>query len=60
MNWIYGSPSGPILTNPNTVPTSATGMKPAISRLVTDSLRFVIFLRKRSGPGSFPLAPGGR
>ena len=27
--------------NPNVVPTSASGMKPAISRPVTDSLRFV-------------------
>ena len=41
-NWIYGLPKAH-LRNPNAVPTSATGMKPAISRLVTDSLRFVIF-----------------
>jgi hypothetical protein len=41
-NWIYGFPDRLFCRNPNAVPTSASGMKPAISRLVTDSLRFVI------------------
>ena len=35
-------------------------MKPAIPLLVTDSLRFVMFLIKRLGSGSFWLAPGIR
>ena len=40
-NWIYGVLYASFCRNPNVVPTSAPGMKPAIPRLVTDSRRFV-------------------
>jgi hypothetical protein len=59
-NWIFALPEGRRSRNHNTVPTSASGMKPAISPLVTDSLRFVIFGPSYSAPGSFPLVPSIR
>jgi hypothetical protein len=59
-NWIYGPLDSLSYRNPNVVPISASGMKPAISRLVTDSLRFVISWTSHSAPGSFPLVPSFR